>query len=71
VERVERLYSGSRRLGYVAALWPVVRVEVEQGSPLPVQLEKAGHRLHHAGMTTRIGPGFRTVDVLELDLSGR
>ncbi|MGB8745469.1 MAG: hypothetical protein WCD54_05805 [Pseudolabrys sp.] len=48
-----------------------VRVEVEQGSPLPVQLEKAGHRLHHAGMTTRIGPGFRTVDVLELDLSGR
>ena len=23
------------------------------------------------GMTTRIGPGFRTVDVLELDLSGR
>ena len=25
-----------------------VRIEVKQGSPLPVQLEKAGHRLHHA-----------------------
>ena len=49
-----------------------VRIEVKQGSPLPVQLEKAGHRLHHAGMTTRIGSdGFSTVDVLELDLSGR
>ena len=47
----------------------IVRIEVEQGSPLPVQLEKAGHRLHHAGMTTRIdGGAFHTVDVLELDL---
>jgi hypothetical protein len=34
-------------------------------------LEKAGHRLRHAAMTTRIGPGFRTVDVLELDLLGK
>ena len=50
----------------------IVRIEVEQGSPLPVQLEKAGHRLRHAGMTTRIdGGAFHTVDVLELDLSGR
>jgi hypothetical protein len=49
----------------------IVRIEVEQGSQLPVQLEKAGHRLRHAGMTTRIGPDFRTVDVLELDLSGK
>jgi hypothetical protein len=47
-----------------------VRIEVEQGSPLPVQLEKAGHRLHHAGMTTRIDAGaFHVVDDLELDLS--
>jgi hypothetical protein len=39
---------------------------------LPVELEKAGHRLRHAGMTTRIdGGAFHTVDVLELDLSGR
>ena len=49
----------------------IVRIKVEQGSQLPVQLEKAGHRLRHAGMTTRIGPDFRTVDVLELDLSGK
>jgi hypothetical protein len=35
-----------------------LRIEIEQGSPLPVQLEKAGHRLRHAGMTTRIGPGL-------------
>ena len=49
-----------------------VRIEVEQGSSLPVQLEKAGHSLRHAGMTTRIdGGSFHTVDVLELDLSGR
>jgi hypothetical protein len=48
-----------------------LRIEVEQGSSLPVKLEKAGHRLRHAGMTTRIGPGFRTVDVLELDLSAK
>jgi hypothetical protein len=27
--------------------------------------------LRHAAMTTRIGPGFRTVDVLELDLLGK
>ena len=46
-----------------------VRIEVKQGSPLPVQLEKAGHQLRHAGMTTRIGSdGFSTVDILELDL---
>ena len=30
-----------------------LRIECNQGSSLPVQLEKAGHRLHHAGMTTR------------------
>jgi hypothetical protein len=49
-----------------------VRIEVKQGSPLPVQLEKAGHLLRHAGMTTRIDGGtFHTVDVLEMDLSGR
>ena len=46
-----------------------VRIEVEQGSSLPVTLEKAGHRLHHSGMTTRIDAGsFHVVDVLELDL---
>lgn len=46
-----------------------IRVEIPQGSSLPVQLEKAGHRLRHAGMTTRIDGGiFHTVDVLELDL---
>ena len=43
-----------------------VRIEVKQGSSLPVALEKAGHILRHAGMTTRIGPGFRTVDVVEI-----
>ena len=49
-----------------------VRIECNQGSSLPVQLEKAGHRLHHAGITTRIdGGAFHTVDVLELDLSER
>ena len=49
-----------------------LRIEVKQGSSLPVQLEKAGHQLRHAGMTTRIdGGAFHTVDVLELDLSGR
>ena len=49
-----------------------VRIECNQGSSLPVQLENAGHRLRHAGMTTRIdGGAFHTVDVLELDLSGR
>jgi hypothetical protein len=40
-----------------------LRIEVEQGSSLPVQLEKAGHSLRRAGITTRSGPGFRTVDV--------
>ena len=46
-----------------------MRIEVEQGASLPIQLEKAGHRLRHAGMTTRIDGGkFHTVDVLELDL---
>ena len=48
-----------------------VRIECNQGSSLPVELEKAGHSLRHVGMTTRVGPGFRTVDVLELDLSER
>ena len=49
-----------------------VRIECNQGSSLPVELEKAGHSLRHAGMTTRINGGaFHTVDVLELDLSGR
>ena len=49
-----------------------VRIECNQGSSFPVQLEQAGHRLHHAGMTTRVdGGAFHTVDVLELDLSGR
>jgi hypothetical protein len=49
-----------------------VRIECNQGLSLPVELEKAGHRLRHAGMTTRIdGGAFHTVDVLELDLSGR
>jgi hypothetical protein len=49
-----------------------VRIECNQGSSLPVQLELAGHLLRHAGMTTRIDGGtFHTVDVLELDLSGR
>jgi hypothetical protein len=48
-----------------------VRIECNQGLSLPVELEKAGHRLRHAGMTTRIdGGAFHTVDVLELDLSG-
>jgi hypothetical protein len=47
-----------------------VRIEVEQGSSLLVQLEKAGHRVHHVGMTRRIDAGaFHVVDVLELDLS--
>lgn len=47
-----------------------VRIECNQGSPLPVELEKAGwHSLRHAGVTTRIDAGtFHTVDVLELDL---
>ena len=46
-----------------------VRVECDQGSNLPVQLEKAGHHLRHAGMTTRIdGGSFHVVDILELDL---
>jgi hypothetical protein len=46
-----------------------VRIEVKQGSSLPVKLEEAGHHLRHAGMTTRISAGsFSTVDVLELDL---
>ena len=39
-----------------------VRIDVKQGSPLPVQLEKAGHQLRRAGLTTRIGSdGFSTV----------
>jgi len=45
-----------------------LRVEVPQGSSLPVRLAKVGYSLRHAGMTTRIGDGFVTVDVLELDL---
>ena len=50
----------------------ILRIEVEQGSALPVKLEKAGHRLHHAGMTMRIDGGtFHAVDVLELDLSAK
>jgi hypothetical protein len=50
----------------------LVRIECNQGSPLPVELEKAGHSLRHAGTTTRIDGGtFHTVDILELDLSGR
>jgi hypothetical protein len=49
-----------------------VRIECSQGSSLPVELEKAGHSLRHAGMTTRIDGGiFHTVNVLELDLLGR
>ena len=52
-------------------LGKMIRIEVEQGSPLPVQLEKAGHRLRHAGMTTRIEAALPSIDVLELDLSGR
>jgi len=46
-----------------------LRVEVPQGSSLPVQLAKVGYSLRHAGMTTRLGDDFVTVDVLELDLS--
>mgnify|MGYP003693835707 CR=1 FL=1 len=34
-----------------------VRIECNQGLSLPVELEKAGHRLRHAGMTTRIDGG--------------
>jgi hypothetical protein len=45
-----------------------LRVEVPQGSSLPVRLAKIGYSLRHAGMTTRLGDGFVTVDVLELDL---
>jgi hypothetical protein len=45
-----------------------LRIEVPQGSSLPVRLAQAGYDLRHAGMTTRIGDGFITVDVLELDL---
>jgi len=46
-----------------------VRIECNQGSSLPVQLEQAGHHLRHAGMTTRIdGGSFHVFDVLELDL---
>ena len=48
-----------------------LRIEVPQGSSLPVRLAKVGYGLRHAGMTTRIGDGFVTVDVLELDLSGK
>jgi len=45
-----------------------LRVEVPQVSSLPVRLSKIGYSLSHAGMTTRLGGGFVTVDVLELDL---
>ena len=45
-----------------------LRVEVPQGSSLPVRLAKIGYSLRHAGLTTRLDDGFVTIDVLELDL---
>jgi hypothetical protein len=77
-EQRRRLWNALRDFIHSQGGWVIsppfgrlLRIQVEQGSSLPVQLEKAGHRLRHAGMTTRIGPGFRTVDVLELDLSAK
>ena len=65
----QRLRSRARRMGDVSTLRKICPDQVKQGSPLPVQLEKAGHQLRHAGMTTKIGSdGFSTVDILELDL---
>src|SRR5262245_52053599 len=46
-----------------------LRVEVPQGSSLPVRLAKVGYGLRHAGMTTRIGGGLVTVEALKLDLT--
>ena len=78
-EKRRRLWSALNDFIHAGGGWVTsppfgrfVRIECNQGSSLPVQLEKAGYSLRHAGMTTRIDGGtFHTVDVLELDLSAK